>query len=155
MKNHKKDIIQFLEWTRNGIAFCTAWFLILLLAYNYFNDIQTVSTLNLIKMVVWITGGVLIFNSFFTRLIIKKLGFVKRLSCFMAVISIYECIGFYWFGFFSDSGSTAQWLIFVGIVLVLYLICIAIYHIYSKRQGEIYTQALKQYQNKRSMQNGK
>lgn len=154
MRNYKKDIIQFLEWTRNGVAFCTTWFLVLILAYNYFNGIQTISTDNLIKMVLWIIGGVLIFNLFFTRIIIAKWGFIKRLSCFMAVISIYECLGFYWLDFFSDRGTVIQWFIFVGIVLVLYLICVAIYHIYSKRQGEIYTQALKQYQQKRSMKNG-
>ena len=35
MRNRKKDIIQFFVWMRNGIAFCTTWFLVLTLAYNY------------------------------------------------------------------------------------------------------------------------
>lgn len=155
MKSRKKDVIQFMEWMRNGIAFCTTWFLILVLAFSYFGGIQSILTDTLIKMVLWITGGVFIFNLLFTRLLITKWRFVTRLSCFMAAISLYECLGFYWFGFFSGKGTAGQWLLFVGIVLVLYLICIAIYQRYSRKKGEVYTQALESYQRKRGMKNGK
>lgn len=153
MPNRKEDRIQFLKWMRNGTAFCTTWFLILILVYNYLCGIQSILTMDLIKMVFWIIGGVFLFNCFFTRLIIKKWHFIARLSCFMVVISVYECLGFYWFGLFSGAGSIIQWFVFSGIILTLYLICIAIYQRYSKRQGEIYTQALRNYQTKRSMQN--
>lgn len=154
MRNRKKDMLQFLKWMRNGIAFCTTWLFVLVLAYCYFSGVQSILTTSLIKMVIWIIGGVFIFNIFFTHLIITKWRFIKRLSCFMAVISVYECLGFYWLEFFSGAGTATQWLAFVGIILVLYLICIAIYHRYSKRQGKIYTQALQEYQQKRSMENG-
>lgn len=154
MRNRKKDMIQFLEWMRNGIAFCTTWLFVLVLAYCYFSGIQSILTIYLIKMLLWIIGGVFIFNLFFTHLIIINWSFVKRLSCFLAVISIYECLGFYWLEFFSGVGTATQWFIFVGIILALYLICIAIYQRYSKRQGEIYTQALQEYQLKRSTENG-
>ncbi|MDD6207262.1 MAG: hypothetical protein PUB10_01935 [Clostridiales bacterium] len=154
MRNRKKDIIQFLEWMRNGTAFCTTWLLILVLAFNYFNGVQTILTSHLMKMVLWVTGGVFIFNLFFTHIIITKWGFAKRLSCFMAAISVYECLGFYWFDFFSGRGTITQWAMFAGIILVLYLICMAIYQKYSNHQGEIYTQALQQYQQKRSMEHG-
>lgn len=152
MRNRKKDVIQFLEWMRNGIAFCTTWLFIIVLAYCYFHGIQSILTIGLIKMVLWVIGGVFIFNLFFTRLVITKWRFIKRLSCFMAAISIYECLGFYWLAFFSGVGTAAQWFILIGIILVLYLICIAIYHRYSKHQGEIYTQALQEYQKKRSIE---
>ncbi|MBQ1172190.1 MAG: hypothetical protein IIX48_06305 [Lachnospiraceae bacterium] len=155
MRNHKNDLIQFLEWMRNGIAFCTTWFLVLVLVFCHFSGIQSILTISLIKMVIWIIGGVFIFNLFFARLIIAKWGFVKRLSCFMVVISIYECLGFYWFDFFTGLGTAIQWFAFVGVILLLYLICIAIYQRYSRQQGEIYTQALQEYQQKRSMENGK
>ena len=72
----------------------------------------------------------------------------------MAAISVYECLGFYWFDFFSGRGTITQWAMFAGIILVLYLICMAIYQKYSNHQGEIYTQALQQYQQKRSMEHG-
>lgn len=155
MMNRKKDVIHFLEWMRNGVAFCTTWFLILVLVYCYLSDVQTLLTTSLIKMLVWIIGGVFIFNLFFTHLIIRKWSFVSRLSGFMIAVSFYESVGFYWLGFFQGTGSAIQWSAFVGIVLVLCLICIAIYHRYSRRQGEIYSQALQRYQQKRSMENGK
>lgn len=155
MLSIKKEFIRFLVWTRNGIAFCTTWFLILILVYNKIFDIQAVSTDSLIKLMLWIIGGVLIFNLIFTRLIVKKMSFTVRLTCFMSVIGGYECIGFYWFDFIESDGKAFEWTVFVGIILVLYFICMALYTIYSKRKGELYTQRLKEYQLKRSMENGK
>ncbi len=60
----------------------------------------------------------------------------------MVSISMYECVEFYWIGFFRDKGTFIQWIIFFGIVCGLYFICIAIYQAYSRKQGKIYTQAL-------------
>lgn len=155
MRNRKNEIIQFGLWMRNGIAFCTTWFLILFLAYNYMFNKQTISTNNLMKLVLWIVGGVFIFNLIFTRLIIKRWSFTGRLTCFMSAISLYECLGFYWFGFFEGKGTIVQWVMFIGIIFVLYIICIVIYKTYSKRQGEIYTQILREYQSKRIIQHEK
>ena len=131
MKNNKNDIIKFFVWMRNGIAFCTTWLLI-----------------------IWI-GGVLIFNILFTKVFIKNWTFTKRLTCFMVLLSLYECLNFYWMGFFSGIGTFIQWLVFIGIICVLYFICIAIYQRYSNKQGEIYTQALIKYQQQRRNVNGK
>lgn len=52
-------------------------------------------------------------------------------------------------------GTFIQWLVFIGIICVLYFICIAIYQRYSNKQGEIYTQALIKYQQQRRNVNGK
>lgn len=148
----KKEIGKFFVWLRNGIAFCATWFLILMLIYNRINNIQAVATNSLIKMLLWISGGVLIFCVLFSRVVFRKLSFMARLTCFMVLISVYEILGFYWFGFFVSSATVFEWVIFIGIVLVLYLLCIAIYHLYSKKRGEIYTQALQEYQKKRNIQ---
>ena len=155
MKKNKKDIIQFLVWTRNGIAFCTCWFLILILIYNYYYDIQSITTDSLMQMLFFVAGGVLLFSTFFTRLFIRKWRFVSRFTGFIILISIYECIAFYCMGFFVKKGSVAEWLGFIGIVLILYLLCIAIYQLYSRKKGKLYTQALENYQHKRSIENGK
>lgn len=151
MRIQKNELIRFGIWTRNGIAFCTTWFLILLLVYNRIFHISTVRTNSLIRLFLWIVGGVLLFNSIFTRLFLKKWGFTGRLTCFMCIISLYDCLGFYWLGFFRESGTIIQWTAFIGIVLVLYLICIVIYQKYTKKRGEIYTRKLREYQSKRSM----
>lgn len=155
MQNHKKDFFHFMVWMRNGIAYTVSWFLILLLIYNKLCDHQAISTDGLIKMVVWTVGAVFIFNLLFTRFIIKKWNFMARLTIFMVSICLYEGAGFYWLRIFILKGAAFEWLAFIGIVFVLYLICIMIYQKHSKKQSEIYTQALQQYQQKRSIQNGK
>ena len=152
MTQRKNDLIQFFEWMRNGIAFVTTWFLILLLVYSAITGIKVIQTVTLIKMLVWIIGAVFIFNLFFTKILFKKWSFLKRLSTFMILISIYELVGFYWFNFFTGKENLFQWLIFIFIVLFLYAVSIFIYQRISKKQGEIYTDALKHYQQKRLME---
>ena len=155
MQNWKNDIIKFTVYMINGIAHAVSWFLILILIYNKLCNHQAISTDALMKMIIWTVGAVFIFNIMFTRFIIKKWNFMKRLTIFMVSICLYEGAGFYWLKVFVRKGAVYQWLAFVGIVFVLYLICALIFRKYSKIQGEIYTQALQKYQQTRSMENGK
>lgn len=149
MRNFKREAIRFAVWLRNGVAFCTTWFLLLILAYHYLSDLPTISTTMLAKVVLLIIGGVLIFNLCFTRLILHNVNFTVRLTSFMCAISLYECLGFDWLGYFTDRGTVFQWWIFIGIVLMLYLLCIVLYRKYQKKQGEIYTRELRKYQIER------
>ena len=149
MHKYKEEFLKFLVWMRNGTAFCTTWFLILMLVYNSIYNIPSIPTNLLIKLIFLSIGGVFLFNLFFTCL------FIKRLSGFMIVISLYECLCFYSLEFFQSAGTVIGWIIFVGIVLILYFCCIAIYQQYSKKQGEIYTKSLQAYQQKRRIENGK
>lgn len=149
MKNNKKNILQFLVWLRNGTAFCTTWFLIIWLIYSHISNHQTISVNGLTKLLLLVFGGVFIFSILFTQLLIRRWSFTKRLTGFMATISIYECAGFYWIGIFSGAGTFLQWIAFLGIVCFLYLLCIAVYQQYSRRLGTIYTQALEKYQIQR------
>ncbi|MBR3824176.1 MAG: hypothetical protein IKJ39_03155 [Lachnospiraceae bacterium] len=147
----KQQISQFFTWLRNGTCFCFTWFLLLLtLLYLYYGK-DAISTTVLLKLFILSFGGVLLFCLLFTSLAFKKWLFVTRLTCFMICITLYECVGFYWLGIFSTKGSLKQWGIFMAIVLCLYFICIAIYHQYSKKKGELYTQALQTYQEKRRL----
>lgn len=149
MRSCKKDIIGFLVWLRNGTAFCTTWFLVLMLAFSYAFNRGTISVDSLTKMLLFVFGGVFIFCLCFTRLFIRRWSFIKRLNCFVLSFGLYECAAFYLSGIFAGKGTIFQWLIFIGIVSVSYFICIAIYQRYSKKQGELYTQALKNYQQQR------
>ena len=153
MKKNKKDIIHFMVYMRNGTSYAVSLFLFLILIYNKLCGHQTISTDGLIKMMVWTVGAVFMFNLLFTRFIIKKWNFMTRLTIFMVSICLYEGVGFYWLRDFIRKGAIFQWLVFTGIVFAIYLFCIVLYRKYSKRQGEIYTQALQQYQQKRSIQN--
>ncbi len=152
MGNCKKDVIQFFVWMRNGSAFGISWFLVLWLMHNHVFGIEDIATDELIKMILFVVGGAFLFSVAFTRLFIKKWTFLGRLTCFMVLISVYECIAFYCTGFWRGNGTRVEWFAFIGIVLGLYFICIGIYQIYSKKQGELYTLALQEYQKKRSME---
>ncbi len=149
MNKSKENFLKFLAWMRNGTAFCTTWFLILMLVYNSIYDIPAVSTGTLIKLIILCTLGVFLFNLFFTCLFIKKWSFTKRLTGFMIAISIYECFCFYSLGIFQTSGTLMEWIIFIGTVLALYFCSIAIYQRYSKKQGELFTKSLHAYQETR------
>ncbi len=148
----KRELFHFLIWMRNGIAFCTTWFLFLWLLYCHIFNRQTISVDSLTRLLFLVIGGVFLFNILFTKLLIKRWGFVTRLSCFMALFSLYEGVGFYQIGLFQNTGNFMQWGILIGLVIILYIICILIYHQYSKRQGKLYTQALEIYQQERKME---
>ncbi len=149
MKNRKKALIQFGIWMRNGTAFCIAWFLLIILAVCHIFHYETISINTLTKIVCFTIGGVFIFCVVFTRLFIKKWSFMARLTCFMLSISLYECAGFYWIGIFAGKGTITQWLVFVGILFILYFVSTAVYQRHSIKQGILYTQALQKYQEQR------
>lgn len=149
MRERKKDLIQFLVWMRNGTAFCTTWFLILILINNSYLGIETITTQGLVKLIAVVVGGMFIFAGFFTGLFIRKWSFNIRLTGFMLLFSIYECAAFYWLGIFGREGTVVEWSVFVGVVVAMYLICMGGYQIYSKKKGDLYTQALQKYQKGR------
>lgn len=144
----KESIIQFLTWFRNGISFVTVWFLLLVLIRNQVYGIDTIETAWLWKLFVSVAGGVFLFCVAFTQLVIRRWRFQPRLTVFMLTISVYECFCFYWLGIFGGKGTLSHYAIFAGIVLVCYFICISIYKRYSRVQGELYTKALQDYQER-------
>ena len=122
MKSNKSSILQFFRWLRNGTAFCTTWFLILILIFNTVCGIETITTDTLIQLFILSFAGVLLFCIFFTQLFIKKWTFTARLTVFMLAISLYECFGFYRLHFFTGKGSFVEWGIFIAIILILYFL---------------------------------
>lgn len=142
------SIKQFMIWFRNGVSICTLWFLILMIVRNYALGIEEIKTDTLLKMILSIAGGVLGFCICFLPTIIRKWNFQTRLTIFMLFFSVYECACFYWLGIFQEKGTLVQYAIFAGIVLACYLVCMGIYGVYSRKQGELYTEALKNYQKK-------
>ena len=155
MWKKKEELNKFLTWLRNGTAFCFTWFLILILAYQSYYDIPAVPTKRLAQVLFFCIGGTLVFNLFFTNLFFKRWSFTQRLTGFMVVFSIYECICFYRMEFFQTSGSILEWAVFAAIILLLYFCCLVLYQIYSKKQGQLYTQSLQKYQEKRRLEHGK
>ena len=149
MSNLKKDLAQFLVWMRNGVAVGISWILILWLIFGNMYGVESIAIKKLSNMVFFVIGGVFLFSVFFTRVIIKKWSFVTRLTCFILAAVVYECAVFYGTGFWVGSGSLAKWAFFVAPVLISYFICIMLYRRYSKKKGDIYTEALQRYQQER------
>ena len=139
----------FFVWMRNGISFAFTWLVILMLSGNYLLGIEMIATVQLIKIMLFVIGGVLLFTVLFSKCILRTTSFIVRLTSFMIGFGIYEGISFYALGIFHKNASAYKWIIFWGILVALYMICIAIYHIYSYKKGEVYTQALVQYQENR------
>ncbi len=144
----KEDVIQFLTWFRNGVAFATAWLLLLVMIRNQVYGIDVIETVWLWKLVISVAGGAFLFCIAFTSLLIRRWCFQARLTVFMLIISVYECICFYWMGIFGPNGTLIHYATFAGIVLVCYFICTWIYSRYSRVQGELYTKALQDYQER-------
>lgn len=151
--NTKKELATFFTWLRNGICFAFTWFVILRLIASWAGGIETVSVTQLADMLLWTSGGVLLFCIAFTRLIIRKAGFTARLTFFMILITVYEIGYFYYEGLFTDLGYAYEWIIFAVIVVIMYLISLGIYQIYRKKKGELYTVALQKYQQERQAVN--
>ena len=150
----KQELKKFLIWMRNGISFAVTWFLILLLVGSYGLNIPQIAVTTLIKMVVLTAGGALLFCICFTKLILVRWSFIKRLSFFVVLLSAYQVVGFYWIGFFANSGSVLQWVIYAAIIIVLYFCCLLICYACYRKEGKAYTQALSEYQKRRKEHHG-
>ena len=147
--NTKKELKTFFTWLRNGTCFAVTWFLILELIVRWISGVETISIVNLTKTIDWTVGGVLIFCVAFTRLFIRRFGFTARLTVFMSAITFYEILFFYKMGLFVNTSHLYQRLLFFGIILCLYFICLVIYGSYRKKKCELYTHALQRYQQER------
>ena len=153
MSNFKKNITQFLVWMRNGIAGGISWVLILWLIFGNMYGVESISIEKLSNMVFFVIVGIFIFCVFFTRVIIRKWSFITRLTCFIVAAVVYECAVFYGTGFWVGSGSLITWVSFAAPILISYFICIILYSRYSKKKGDIYTEALQKYQQERIAEN--
>ena len=151
--NLKKELRTFFSWLRNGTCFAVTWFLILELIVRWLSGTDTISVVNLTKVIVWTVGGVAIFCVAFTRLIIRKFGFTARLTIFMSVITLYEILFFYNIGLFVNLSNFYHWIIFFTIIIFFYFICFVIYGFYRKQKCELYTHALQKYQQERGIIN--
>ncbi len=151
--NIKKELKTFFIWLRNGICFAFTWLFFLRLIASKVSGIETISVTQLTDMLLWTIGGVLLFCIAFRKLLIRNAGFTARLTLFMALITAYEAGYFYHEGLFAGSGHTYEWVIFAVLVIFMYLICLAIYSLYRKKKGELYTFALQKYQQERKAVN--
>ncbi|MBQ7013125.1 MAG: hypothetical protein IJN11_04315 [Oscillospiraceae bacterium] len=158
MSYFKPYLLQFLTWMRNGFAFCTTWFLILLTGFGLLHGAEAVTMKAIVFLLLWCAGAVLLFCLMFTRLLLRRMGFTSRLIVFMGLMAGYQLLLPIWwmnplhflfgepFPLLYGSMTSGGMLVYILIIAMLCGTCLAIHHVYSKKKGALYTQALQKYQ---------
>lgn len=149
----KTELTKFFTWLRNGICFTVTWLLLLMIITgSVAGNNNFINCTRAAWLLVFCTVGVLIFCVCFTKLFIRKMQFTARLSIFMALIAVYQLVFGYIAGIFTHFCSY-QIILFISIISVSYLVCFGFYLVFRKKAGELYTNALHEYQKKRASEN--
>ena len=141
----KKAFVLF----RNGLALCFTWLVILIMLSGFFTGAVAIKLTTLLSAFFISFVGVICFIVFFSDAFIRDRSFIFRLNFALIVFIPAEIFGFYLGGFFEGKGSLSTWLIFAGIVLFLYGLCILIDNTLCRKKGEEYTFQLMKYQEDR------
>ena len=145
----KTELKRLAVWLRNGTAFVSSWLVLMVGVYCNLVSHETVKTDTLLQLILWSAGASLIFGLCFTGVLIRSKSFTLRLAVFMTAIYAYDYLTFT-----LMFGVAFSKMLLTLIVLLLFLSCLAVYAVYSRKKGEQYTQALHEYQRQRRMQNG-
>lgn len=144
-----KRVGDFFKIIRNGVSFSFSWLVLCLMIIGLTNDVKSVEVMLLFKLLGLCLYAVFCFTLFFTDAVIRKKGFIFRLSCFFVTFIPVEIMFFYAMNIFENKGEPVQWSIFGGIVLLFYIGCILLDWIVCKRKGVEYTNLLQAYNERR------
>lgn len=144
------DIKELLIEFRNGMAFSFSWLVLctMILAAMYGRDSISVGTL--LKIFVLCVWAVLCFIVCFGNALIKKKGFIFRLTLFYGLFIPVEVIMFFFMHIFTMPGKLLEWGVFAALIVSFYVVCVLINNIVCKKQGVIYTEQLKAYNERRT-----
>lgn len=143
------EIKRMLVLFRNMTAFIYAWLSLLLVIWGNVEHIEVLSVTLLEDLFIFSALTAAGFSVVFTKVLMKKIGFIGRLNCIMVYIILIEIGFFYKIGLFVTRGSLIQWISFFIIAGILYAVCLVIFCIYSRRKEREYTSLLYQYKMKR------
>lgn len=150
MKRSKNNVIRCLIWLRNGISFCFTWFVLLVAVLCRVRRIEAVPVTVLLRLFLFVCGGVVLFCLWFSPFPVQKMRFFSRLTGFFVLFVPYELLGFYLIGLFRRSETTLpKMLVFLCITLALYLLCLWIDRRVCAGEGVRYTESLKRYQQRK------
>lgn len=138
---------------RNGLCFSFTWLVLLLMLLTTGSQSESISLSTLYKLLIFCIVVAVLFALLLTDNIIKNKSFMLRLTIFFICFVAAELGLFFSIGFFAGKGSSMQWLIFVGIVVVFYLASLIIDRVIFEKRGVDYTNKLNEYKRKRSFDN--
>lgn len=134
---------------RNGLAFSFAWLVMVILIIALITGTASISTVFLAKLFLLCIGAAMLFAISFSEELLKKSSFIKRLTLFVLTFIPLEVLIFYWMGLFKGTGKPGQWLIFVGSIIVMYLISLILDVTVYANRGKKYTSQLNEYKKRR------
>ena len=140
---------RFLGFIRDGVAYSFSWFVILVLIIGLLSGQQDIGVDFLGKLLGFCLLAAIEFAAFFSDCVITNKGFMLRLNGFVALFLPTEIAFLYITGILTGAGTVIEWAIFVGIIVVLYLICIILDKTILRKQGQEYTSQLDKYKEKR------
>ena len=145
---------RFLGFVRDGAAYSFSWFVILVLIISFIAGRQEIGVDFLGKLLGFCVLAAVEFAVFFSDCIIAGKGFLFRLNGFVALFLPTEIAFLYILGILSGAGTVLEWAIFVGIIVVLYLICVILDKTICRKQGQEYTSQLDRYKEMRKDEQG-
>lgn len=139
---------------RNGTCFSFTWLVIIALVANLISGNDSLSSVFLLKTLLFCALASLLFSFIFSGVLFRKRLFIFKLSVFTVFFLPIEISYFYWIKLFGSTGDEIKWLIFVGVIVVLYLICLFIDRFIFAKKANEYTFMLNEYKQKRSDSSG-
>jgi len=140
---------RFLGFIRDGVAYSFSWFVILVLIIGLLSGQPDIGVDFLGKLLGFCVLAAIEFAAFFSDCFIANKGFMLRLNGFVALFLPTEIAFLYITGILTGAGTVPEWAIFVGIIIVLYLICVILDKTILRKQGQEYTTQLDKYKEKR------
>ncbi len=134
---------------RDGVAYSFSWFVLLALIICLLTGKKDIGVDFLGMLLAFCVLAAIEFVFFFSNFFIKRKGFIFRLNGFVALFLPTQIAFLYAAGLFSGAGTVIQWVIFVGIIVLLYLVCIVLDQTVCRKQGKEYTVQLDRYKEKR------
>ena len=135
----------FLVYIRNGLSFGFTWLAILVIAGMAAYGRETVEVGLLFKLLIMCLYGAVCFSVSFTDFLIRKKGFIFRLTVMFLTFVPGEIFMFYRMGLFGGHGTVGEWTVLLAIVVSFYIICLILDRTVFKARGERYTKLLNEY----------
>jgi len=135
----------FLIELRNKTAYFFLWLVIVWIIIYLLNGNNSIHVYVLLQLFFLSFVGALLFYLFFTNKLMKNKSFTKRLTYFIISCAFIESALIYWFRLYGIE-AVKSWIIFLLVVIILYVLSLGIFCIYSHKAGKRYTDLLKIYQ---------
>ncbi len=136
---------QFLRYFRNFLVLSYAWLVLLATVLCAAGGKTELRTATLLKLFGFCFGAALFFALTFSRVLIRRKGFMFRLTIFLILFVPLEIACFYSIGLFSGAAQFGKWMLFVGIIGICYVVSLLVDLLVLRRKGREYTALLEAY----------